>query len=437
MSFFGTNYKLNRGDNIVGESKVLAPSRSYKMTLKIKGEEYSNDLSNVRISSSLATGYQIVTLTIKITPQTILLNKLFGQDQILLNISLQDHSEFVLESMDFDLMMLNSEFNIPVSEMQLTSNQMDRSDFDILTVIRKPFETMTTMIGVVFGLNPGGPTKWTGPKTVKEMIETIVGEYTPQAKLEYDEDGVNEDQIMQCCIPPTTLYQTFKYLDSNFGVYNGAPVIFCQHDNTIHVMNLSARIKKGFLLHFEQLTTSHKDEDVEVSKTKKNWFFTYDNLSTDYVGNSKFGVIGKTLKHVVLPSDNLYHIFEKDLTKMCETYGIIGKTKGEAAYVNTSVTNRTKYYIENNGLDYSETFANSRISKEISDISRLSFSIERSLQLEKLLEIGCVVKLKTKTLEHTDIQGKYILFSSDIVWRKTTDWITTAKVELIRTNKTI
>lgn len=420
-----------------GEQKILAPSRAYRMTLKIKGNEYSNDLTNVRLSSSLATGYQIVTLTLKITSQTILLNKLFGQDQILLTISLFDHSEFMLESMDFDLMMVTSGFDIPVSEKQLTSNQMDRVDFDILTVVRKPFETMTSMVSAVFGLNPGPTTKWTGPKTIKEMIEAIVSEYASSATLKYDTDNVNVDKILQCCIPPTTLYQAFKYLDDNFGVYNGAPVIFCQYDNTIQVMNLSSRIRKGFDLHVEQLTTSHSDESVEVSKPKKNYFFTADELECDYIGNSKFGVLGKNIKHIVLPSDELYHIIENDLKDICETYGLIGQSTGEPAYINTSVTNRTKYYIENNGLDLSESFINSKLSKEISDITRLSFRIERSLQIEKLINIGCVVKLKTKTLEHSDIQGKYILFSSDLTWKKTTDWETAGHLELIRTNHTI
>ena len=420
----------------MGEKKILAPSRTYIMTLKIKGEEYSNDLSSVRISSSLATGYQIVTLTINVTPQTILLNKLYGQDQIILNISLQDHGEFVRESIDLDLMIVNSEFEIPISEIMVTDTQRDRTAYELITVVRQPFEIMTTMINPVMGLNDGPKTVWSGPKTVKELIETIVSEYTPQAKLEYDEDGVNEDQILQCCIPPTTLYQSFKYLDDNFGIYNGTPVVFCQYDNTIQVMNLSSRIKKNFLLHVEQLTTSYKPEDIEVNKARKNYFYTSDNLYTNYVGNSKFGVLGKTIKHIVLPSDALSHTITHDLSDICEKYGLVSPTKGETAFVNTSAANRTKYYIENNGLDYSETFAISKIAKEISDISRLSFAIERNLQIEKLLQIGCVVKLKTKTLEHTEIQGNYILFSSDIVWRKTTDWITVGKLELIRTNKT-
>ena len=63
--------------------------------------------------------------------------------------------------------------------------------------------------------------------------------------------------------------------------------------------------------------------------------------------------------------------------------------------------------------------------------------IERNLPIEKLIKIGSVVYLRTKTMEHVDIQGQYILFSSDLIWNKTREWETTAKLELIRTNKTI
>jgi hypothetical protein len=416
----------------VGEKKILAPSRSFRMTLKIKGEEYSNDLSNVRISSSLATGYQIVTLTINVTPHTILLNKLYGQDKIMLTVALQDHAEFEVENFVFDLMIINSQFDIPISEIMITDHEANRTSYEILTVVRQPFEIMTTMVNPVLGLNPGGPTKWSGPKTVKEFIEAITSEYVPQATLDYDSSGVNEDKILQCCVPPTTLYQALKYIDTNYGVYNGTPSFFCQYDNTLQIMNLSSRIKKSFLIQVEHLSTSHKDADVEVDGITK--FFTIDRIQSSYVGNARFGVMGKTIKHIVLPSDQLYHTITHDLADVCNTYGAVSKTKGETSFINTSAASRTKYYIENNGNNESETFAISKLAKEIADVSRISFTIERNIHITNLIKIGSIVKLKTKTMEHTDIQGNYIMFSSDINFTKGTDWETTCKLELIRTN---
>ena len=420
------------------EPNILRTSRSYEINLKIKGENYSNDVSNVRISSSLATGYQIVMITINVTPQTILLNKLYGQDAIMLEIKKLDETENVVtETMNFDLMLLNSSFDIPLSDILIEDTQKDRSEFDLITVPRIPFETMTTMVNPVFGIGPGGKTAWTGPKTIKEMIEAIVNELiTTGPKLEYDEDGQNEDQILQCCIPPTTFYKAVQELDKNFGIYNGTPVVFCNHDNTIKVMNLSSRIKKNFDLFVEQLTLESKEEDI-IKASDLKYFYTYDDLFTKYVGNSKFGVLGKTIKHIVLPSDELSHTIETDLDDICNSFGVVGQTKGEVTHINTSATKRIKYYIDNNGFEKSESFINSSLSKQISDISRLNFMIERNLAIEHLLQVGCCVKIKTNTISHQDISGKYILFSSDLIWTKEAEWQTTAQLELIRTNKTI
>ncbi len=423
----------------MADPNILRTSRSYNIRLMIKDENYSNDVSNVRISSSLATGYQIVTITINITPQNIILNKLYGQDSIKLYIYKLDETEGILtETMEFDLMLLNSSFDIPLSDLMITKTQMDRTEFDLITVPRLPFETMTTMVNPIFGLTPNGKTPWTGPKTIKQMIETIVSEgITTGPKLEYDIDSENTDEILQCCIPPTTFYKAVKELDKNFGLYNGIPVVFCQYDNTIQIMNLSGRIKKNYTLLIEHLTNQYKEEDIVKSMTDKKYFYTYDNLFTNYVGNSKFGVIGKTIKHIVLPSDMLYHTIEQDLSDICNDTGIVGQSKEDVTYINTSVTKRTKYYIDNNGFEKSSTFATSKLSKQISDISRLSFMIERNLAIENLIKVGSVVKLKTKTQEHIDISGKYILFSSDINWVKQSEWQTTASLELIRTNKTL
>jgi len=420
----------------VAEQKILRTSRSYDITLKIKGESYTNDITNVRISSSLSTGYQIVTITIKITPQTILLNKLYGQDSIDLVINKLDASEFITETMKFDLMVVTSEFEVPVSDLITTGKQMDRSSFDLITVNRIPFQIMTSLVGVIFG--PLCPSPWTAPITIKNMIESIVNnKVDPKPILELDTDNINTEPISQCCIPPTTLMKAIHYLDHNYGIFNGAPAIFCDNDNKLKIMNLSAKIKKNYSIYVEHLTTQHSEKDITKASEDKKYFYTYDNLFTNYIGNAKFGTLGKKLKHIVLPSNTLSHTIEQDLTEVCKKYGVIGQTKGEASYINTTVAKRTRYYIENNGQDKTEVHANSKIAKQIADLSRMSFMIERNLAIEELIKIGEVVKVGTKTQEHLDISGKYILFSSDLIWNKQSEWQTTARLELIRTNKTV
>lgn len=417
--------------------EILRPSRGYKIDLKIKGESYTNDISRVRMTSSLATGYPIITITINISPQTILLKKLYGQDEILLDIYKLDADQVVTETTNFDVMFFDSSFDVPLSDEIVTGKQEDRSSFDLITIPRLAFETMTTMVNPVFGNSPGPKSPWTGPKTTKEMIETIVSESIKSgAKLEYDSENENKDKILQCCVPPTTLYKCIKELDKNFGLFSGAPAVFCSYDNTIKIMNLSSRIKKNYDIFVEHLTTESKESDLDkATKNVKN-FYTYDNLYSNYVGNSKFGVIGKTIKHIVLPSNELSNTITQDLSTICKNYGVIDKTSN-TEFINKSVAKRTKYYIDNNGFETSATFAISNLAKQIADTARIAFSVEKNLAIENLIKVGSCVKLKIKTHEHQDISGKYILFSSDIVWNKGADWETTAALELIRTNKTI
>ena len=421
------------------EQNLYRPSRSYNLVLHIKGENYTNDLSSVRLTSSLATGYQIVTLTINITPQTIMLNQLYGQDEIKLVINKLDEDEYNTETLEFDLMIINSDFQVPVSDMgTVKDTQRDRTHYKLVTVTRLPFQIMTSLVGVVFG--PTRPeTVWTAPKTVKEMIETIISEKVdPQPTLKYDDEDANPDKISQCCIPPTTFMDAIKFLDRNYGIYNGIAAVFCNYDSTLNFINLTKKIKKNYDIYVEHLTNQYKNEDIEKSLTDKKYFYTYDNLQTTYTGNSKFGQLGEKINHVVLPSDELYYTIKHSLSALSNKFGIIGGTSTKPkVFINTSVAKRTKYYIENNGNDRSEVFAISKIARQISNISRMSFQIERNLPIENLINIGQVVKVGTKTTDHQDVVGKYILFSSDLMWNKEGDWETVARLELIRTNKTI
>ena len=421
----------------MAESSIYAPSRSYKMLLMIKGAEYTNDLVGIKITSSLATGYQIVVLTIRLTPQTVILEQLFGQDPIELTISLIDQDESkILEDMTFKLMLLNSEFEIAVSEILTIDTQRDRATFNLVTVTRAPFQIMSANTECLFSTAPGNEGDWFGNKTVKKMIEIIVDKFCPNAILEYDTDNVNESEIDQMFIPPTSMYKAIKLIDSNYGLYTGALAVFCDYKNSLKIMNLSERIKKNYTLWIEHLTTDHTEDDVTKSAYDNTYFYTYDNVYTNYVGNSRYGILGSTLNHIVLPSDHLYHVITHELNDIFTEYGVLG-SGGSTDFIDSKASKRNSYYIENNGDEYEETFAIAKMSRKLSDLSRVNLSVERGLRIENLIRIGETVFFHTKTIEHQDLIGKYILYSSNLIWNKEGEWQTTANLELIRSNRTI
>ena len=75
------------------------------------------------------------------------------------------------------------------------------------------------------------------------------------------------------------------------------------------------------------------------------------------------------------------------------------------------------------------------MSRRLADLSTLTIDLERNLPVLSLIEVGECVKFKPKTIEYADLEGKYILWSTDIWFRRDNNWQTTAQVKLIRTNK--
>lgn len=412
------------------EEVYFSPERSYNLEVTIKGKKdpYTQDLRRVRIGSSIAAIYPTVELEMFISPKDMILDGIFGQDPITLSIQLKNQDGNISETTELELMFLRLAFEVPVTVKLANGQQEDRSVITVTTIVRQPYVTMTTLVNGVWG-GKGSQ------KTVKEIFEELVDQ--AGATLEYDSEGENTESIDQVCIPPTILFRAFRYLNNTFGTHDGVPVAFCSYENVVRVINLSKRIKKSYAVHVTQLASDlDRDEFEEISQktTDGRHFYTQDNIQSDHIANSKFGVLGKNLVHIVKPRDTLYSTVEQSLDDVCSDYGLID---GSGEIPIDDNIERTKYYIGHTGYESSEVFANSMVARQIYNLSSVSFEIERNIQIENLLKVGEPVKLKTLTSEYKDLSGKYILFSSDITWRRVKDWETTARLELIRTNKTI
>ncbi len=407
--------------------KLFQPTTGYGITLSINNDSdtpYSSQLEEVRVLSSLASAWTSVILSFFIPPHIIVTDKLFGQDEIILKIDFLGQDETIKETVEFDLLMISQEFDIPVTTEIATENQEDRTILRIQTVTRVPFTTMTTMVNKVYGVQRD-------PMTPKEVIDDLISEYA--SGIETTEWGGedNPDAIRQVCIPPTTLYDAINYIDRTFGIFPAVAGIFCKYDNTLLIKNLAEEIGKEPILKIDHITIGENDKMESEDPTELT---TYDNIKTAYTGNAKFGYYGKTLKFVVLPNDKLHETIELDLEDISTDYGPFD---GSDVLVHQDL-DRVKYYIEHGGFGESETFAITAMAKNIYDTVRTRISIERNFYLDPLLSVGSVVKLGIKTLEHKPMGSNYILFSTDIKFVKAeAGFESTADLELVKTNRTV
>lgn len=411
------------------KSRYFIPGRSYDFQLKIKGEDYTQDLTRVRIASSLAASYQAIVLDLFLDPNDVILGKIYGQEPIKLTVRLLEQDGNIHEQVDFELMNIKQESELPMKVQASEGIQKDRAPISLVTVPRDPFKTMATIVNDVFIA-----------KTVRQVIQELVAQ-AKGATLRYDTEGENTVVIDQVIIPPTTLSRSIAYLDGKFGLYDGpSNQGFAKYNNQIEIGNLSARMNKAPVFNVYQLALSGETKDIVSKCVDGKNFYTYDTIQNSYSGNTRFSVFAKNLRHIVKPSDTLFYEIQQDLASVCADYGLISKspnTRKASIYIDSVLENRTKFYIDSVGYEKTSTFANTMVSRFIADLSTISINLERNLPILNLMSVGQPVKFDTRVLEFADLTGKYILRSSDLLFNREGEWQATANIVLMRTNKTI
>jgi hypothetical protein len=415
----------------------LVVNKLYNIQVKIKDLDYTNDTVEVVLTSSLSTAYQVIDVTFLLDPNDAIIQDIFGGEPIKLAITLIREQDYPGPRLDVELMYLTSNLQLTQKDKMTAVTQKDRSYITITTVVRKAFKTMAGLVNDVF---------------IGQRLSNIVSALASDvgATVDFDSYNRNENVIDQVCIPPTTFYKIIKehnrmdpdlfdgYLDQRFGLYSGTPGVFCQYDNKVYIKNLTGKLRRNQTFTVYQLASGMSDSALEKifdeSITGKS-FYTYDLINTDYAGNSAFSELGSDINHIVKPKDSLTSTITQDLQTVAQSYSLLYSSLNKNLFIDT-YSKRKKYYNEDTGNDQDSTLFNSRMGRAISDLSTLTLNLERDLPLLNLINVGECVKFKPYTVEYLDFEGKYILWSSIISFRKQgPEWGTTAKINLSRTNK--
>jgi hypothetical protein len=434
--FFGTKNK--KGYQYMPEkTPYYVPNKLYKVEVKIKDLDYTNDTVEVILTSSLSTAYQVIDITFLLDPSDVIIEDIFGGEPIRLNITLLRESDYPGPRFDVELLYLTSNLQLTANKT-LDKNQVkERTNITITTVARNPYVTMVSMINDVFvGVN------------LNQIISSLAS--SVGASLEFDSFNRNNSVIDQVCIPPTTFYKVIKeynrgsndifdgYLDQRFGLFSGTPGVFCQYDNKVYIKNLTGKLKRDQAFTVYQLAAG---EDNKITKKiyddsiEGKVFYTYDALETDYSGNSVFADLASDINHIIKPKNTLTSTISQNLESVAQDYSLLYTTKNKNLFIDPYVK-RKKYYNDDTGYETESTLFNSRFGRSISDLSTLSLNLERNLPLLNLIDVGECVKLKPLSIEFIDFEGKYILWSSVIKLSKSgPSWETTATINLTRTNK--
>jgi len=403
--------------------RFFAQSREYDMQLKIGGQDFSSDAIKVQIFSSIENPYITVAMEIFVDPNDVL-NFLTTDKNIKLTIIPLREIQSQGTTYSLDLLAINISHDFTIKPSLYKDKQPDRVPVKIISVVRKAFTIMSTLVNKVYF-----------EKTVGDIIQDMASGIK-DAKVDLDDSNLNTTQIKQVLIPPTTYYKSILYLDSQFGIFKGIPIINCSPDGIVTLINLSKRIDKNYTFTIHQLESRGDNNQVlEQTNDGKN-FYTRDNITTGDLTSSKFANIANSIHHIVKPSDKLYSIIDQKLEDVSSNYGVIFKNKN--LKLDTQALDRTRYFVDRVGNNDDESYAISRISQEIGNLSSISVILKQNLgNLENLLSSGNTVKFDSKIVEYINLTGKYILESCNMLFRKKLDWNAVASLRLIRTNRQI
>ncbi len=407
------------------KQKLYHPIKLYDIKLKIKDLDFSNALSSVQIVSSITNPYQTIILKLYLDPYDVIQESIYGQDPLFLSIILYAEDSIMEKQIDLELMHIKTtDIYTTLRANNYDKLQREMSLYTFICLCRKPFITMTYNVNEIYE-----------SKTLKQIIQNLVSKTNGQ--LIYDNDNENKDIIPQVIISPSSVYKSIKYLDFEFGLFNGIGATYCNYDNRVYIKNLTKKMDKDQTFTIYQLSLDNKDNNkiMENCNDGKS-FYTYSPIQSSYDPNTKYCLLAKDIKHITKPKDNLYYTISQTLDDVCKDYGLTYKNK--KVHVDYDAVNKIKYYIDSPGFDKNEYFANSKIAKAVGTMTEVNIQLERNLRFLNLLNVGESVKVNPSTVEFSNLSGKYILKSSIVSFeRMPSIWSSTASINLVRTNKTI
>jgi len=413
------------------KSKYWVPDRTYEFELKIGNQDYTNDLYKVTIITSIEVPYQSFILELFLDPNDIILEKIYGQTPIkLICRFIGSVPNIELERIEFDLMAVTTEFSIPQEEVisandARTAGYKDRKPFTVTTVPGNSFKTMNTIVN---GVYQGA--------TLSSVIQSLIESNTQGVLLKYDTTGRNSEVIDQIIVPPTTLYKAIKFLNKTFGLFDGALAVYCDFDNKIFIKNITAKMKTSQAFTVWHLATNADNTKI-IEDNSETSFYTFEDVITSYAGNSVFAALAPRNRFIVKPNDRLSATIDIDLEEFGGNYGLISKRK--KIYFNSEAIDssvRISYFKDHTGYNLSSSFINANLSKTISELATMTINLYHNIYLNPLIKIGDAVQLNSKVTNVMEFTGKYILKASELMFTRTKDWETGARIYLIRTNRT-
>lgn len=370
---------------------------------KIGKMDLSHRLTKIETAASVMSLFQYVILEFDIDQKNAILEKIYGQEEILLTIHLMTENMTILETIQYDLLCLNPKMDLTLKSPSDKPDHPQSGIMKITCVVRNAYNTMMTEVNKLI--------EDRDKKTPLEAIQAILNDFS-KVETDIKDKNANKEKIYQMIIPPMPLYKAVQYIDKSFGVFDGPLFQFCRKDvdgEKFQMWDLSKAMEDNEHYQVNFLTLGgDQQEEIKDTGSDDFHFYTREPVKQKYRGNE--GLMLNSFRHSFIskPNDDLYHVVE---TTMEDIFNQNATTDGEKKmYINDLVKNRHEVHNRHfTGYEKTDNFAKSFLSRKISNLSEIEIKIDRNTRIANLTKLGIPIMLKMFVPEYTELQGKYVV----------------------------
>lgn len=412
----------------------------YEITVEIGDEDFSRNLMKVTLLSSIRNPYQSVILTLIADNKLMIRKNIFGKEDIKLTIQKLEIDQSVSETISLNLITINQK--LPLSLKHNSPEEFETNEVVVLTnVIKETYIDMTTTVNMLFDESKR--------LTPIEMVEELSSTFLPELETNIISNNKNKEPPYQFIVPPMSFINSIKYIDGSsmeisneygpgLGIFKGPMFFTCRFelggDYKFCLWDLGkiAEGKEEYTVY--QIALGGISDDVLKSAGEsKNKFITIGRMNYTYRGNQDIMLAGYTNKFLSKPVNELYSWKTLDMDSIFTDNSI--KDGGEL-FVNDAIKDKLNFNtIYEVGSETSDTPYISRLSRKVSTLSEIEFSIQRDIVIELLSRVGVPIYIDPQVEDYKKLGGKYIVSMSKIdILRETDQWKATAIIRAFRGN---
>lgn len=413
----------------------------YTISCVIGDIDFSSNLMSITIMNSISVPYPSIILSLVVDSKILVRKDLFGKEDVELTIQLMTEDSTPTETIELTLITIKQDVPLSPKDNIDVGGSQEQDSIVLTNIIKDPYLQMTTTVNRLFDeskqLTPIG------------MVEDIISTFLSGMDTDIKQDNINSETVYQYIVQPMPFINAVKYIDgsdvnvvkkygSGLGLFAGPMFSNCRWElgggNTYCLWDLKSILKKSAEYTISHLALGGNDDEImEEAGVTPDKFYTTDTVKNVYRGNQDLMMINYTNKFLSKPIDSLYEWKDLTLDNVFDVNSI--KDKGKIL-INDSLKDGVTYHTNDEvGHEYSDIPYRARISRKLSALSEIEFTVHRNLSLEKLSRVGVPIEFAPQTVDYMELGGKYIASASKIEFKRETDsWVCRVSTRAFRGN---